>query len=76
MRSDYYEKFHPRDYVIEELCVVEDTGGPYLEVGWYIEDLDPETDWYPTDFGPVAKTRLEHEGKLYMSSDICRIPKN
>lgn len=76
MRFDHYEKFYPKEYLIEDLCVIEDAGGPYVRIGWYVEDPDPDADWYLTDIGSTPKDRLEHEGKLYIATDICWISKS
>lgn len=69
MRSDHYEKFYPKEYLIEELCVIEETSGPYICVKWYVADPDPATDSYLTDDGSSPKEQFEHEGKHYMVSD-------
>jgi hypothetical protein len=76
MHSDYFEKFYPKEYLVEELCVVEDTAGPYLRLRWYVEDPDPGADWYLTEIGSSPKKRLEREGKVYMSSDISWVAKS
>jgi hypothetical protein len=76
MQPDHYEKFHPKEYLTEELCVVEVTGGPYLQIRWYVEDPDPGADWYMTDIGSSPKDRLEHEGKVYMASDVGWLSKS
>jgi hypothetical protein len=71
LRTDHYEKFYPREYLVEELCVIEEISGPYLQIRWFVEDPDPGVDWYLTDVGSSPKIRLEHEGKLYMANSVC-----
>ena len=73
MLFDSYKKFYPQEYLIEDLCIVAEYDGPYLCIGWYVEDPDPGADWYLTDLGSSPKSRLELAGKLYVASDYCWI---
>ncbi len=76
LHSDYFEKFHPKEYLVEEMYVVENTSGPYLELKWCVEDPDPNVDWYLTDDGSLAKNRIERDGKTYIVTDYSKIARN
>ena len=76
MQSGLYVKLYGKEDAVEELYVVDVTGGPYSYVRWYIEDPNPEADRYPTQLGLYPKVRIEHEGKIYMKTDTWKIPKN
>ena len=76
MRPDHYEKFYPKEYFVEELHEVVASSGPYLYIKWYVEDPDPDADWYLTEIGSSPKNRSLQRGKLYMVSGYSWIAKN
>lgn len=76
-RSDYYQEFHPSEFLVEAFGIVRELSGPYLFIDWYVEDPDPEEDTFMTsEHGSCLKQRIEHHGKRYIRCDYAFIAKS
>ena len=76
LQSDYHDEFHEDEFLVEETCIVVEGNGPYLHIRWYIEDPQPEAEWYVADYGSLPKSQLHRGGKVYMENNTSWIGMN
>lgn len=70
------EVYHDGEYLPEEESFEFPVEGPYIQVGWFTRDNDPDKRVYATDYGTRYKTQMERKGRRFFLTELSLIGLN